>query len=80
MNALPVAARFTAFTCYLNAGSEQPHSAEEAGKLARKNWKRFLPLVDQELARFLTAGPESTRGHFGSSRAAAKTPKARAAG
>ncbi len=61
MDALQIAARFTAFTAYLNAETGQPRSPEEAGKFARENWEGFLPLVDQELARFLTTRPASRR-------------------
>jgi hypothetical protein len=55
MNPLQVAARFTAFTAYLNAEAGQPRSPENAGKFARECWEGFLPLVDEELATFLTS-------------------------
>ena len=61
MDALQVAATFTAFTCYLNATSPEPRSPEEAGRLARENWRNFLPFVDQDLARFLTARPPARK-------------------
>ena len=57
MDPLQIAARFTAFVCYLNADGGQSCSPKEAGKLARENWERFLPLVDQDMAGFLTTAP-----------------------
>jgi hypothetical protein len=59
MEPLQIAARFTAFVCYLNASTAAPCSPKEAGRLARENWKRFLPFVDQDVARFVTAVPRS---------------------
>jgi hypothetical protein len=55
MESSTVAARFLAFTCFLNAGKKQPHSAEDAGKYARRNWKRFLPYVHEDLEKLVTA-------------------------
>ena len=69
MTPLQVAARFTAFTAYLNADSALDRSPEEAGRFAREYWEGFLPLVDEEIARFLTMPPRSRRakaaGHAG---------------
>jgi hypothetical protein len=61
MNSLQVAARFTAFTAYLNCDPNQPHSPEDAGRFARENWEGFLPFVDQDLATFLTSRPRSSK-------------------
>jgi hypothetical protein len=80
MNTLQVAARFVAFTCYLNADSGPPRSPEAAGRFARENWRAFLPIVDRDLARFLTSDPPPDKiRHHGTS-AAAKPATARAAG
>ena len=57
MDPLQVAARFTAFTAYLNAPTDQLPSPEDAGKYAGAHWKGFLPFVDQDLASFLTMRP-----------------------
>jgi hypothetical protein len=81
MDAFQVAARFTAFTCYLNADTDEPPSPEEAGRFAREYWKRFLPFVDRDLARFLARRPRNCKvRHAGSSAAATGPVKARAAG
>ncbi len=61
MKPLQVAARFTAFAAYLNADTALARSPEEAGRFAREYWKGFLPLVDDELARFLTMPPRSRK-------------------
>ena len=53
MDPIQVAARFTAFTAYLNEESGE-RSPDEAGRLARENWRSFMPFVDEDLARFLT--------------------------
>jgi len=78
MDPIAIAARFTAFTCYLNAGTGQTPSPEEAGRLARENWKGFLPFIDQDLAIFLTSRPKAreTRRVTRTSRAM-RAPKAR---
>jgi hypothetical protein len=81
MNALQVAARFTAFTCYLNADPEHPRCPEDAGNFARENWRVFLPFVDRDLARFLTKRPRARRVRYGrGSTAAMRHGKARVAG
>jgi hypothetical protein len=59
MDPLLIAARFAAFTCYLNTRTSEPGSPEDAGKYARENWKRFLPYVHQELGRLLTTASSS---------------------
>jgi hypothetical protein len=59
MTPMQIAARFTAFTAYLNADTALARSPEEAGRFAREYWEGFLPLVDDELARFLTTPPRS---------------------
>lgn len=61
MNTLEVAAHFAAFTCYLNSDPSKPHSPDEAGRLARKNWKSFLPYVGEDLGKFLTAPAPKAR-------------------
>jgi hypothetical protein len=76
MNPLQIAARFTAFICYLNGDTGQSCSPEEAGRLARENWKRFLPFVDQDVARFLTAVPQSVDSRLGNSELARKRLRA----
>jgi hypothetical protein len=80
MNAFQVAARFAAFTGYLNADSGEPRSPEAAGRFARENWRAFLPLVDRDLARFLTGGPPAHKVRHAGTLAAAKRATARAAG
>jgi hypothetical protein len=76
MDALQVAARFAAFACFLNAETRQPRSPEAAGRFARENWEDFLPLVDQELARFLISGPPTRNTHStGSANVAIKAPR-----
>lgn len=57
MDRLKVAARFVAFACYLNGGTNTRPSPEDAGRYARVHWKRFLPHVPHELAMFLTGPP-----------------------
>jgi hypothetical protein len=73
MTPLHVAARFTAFAAYLNADSELARSPEEAGRFVREYWEGFLPLVDEELARFLTMAPRARKA-----KAAGYAPVARA--
>jgi hypothetical protein len=65
MDPMQIAARFTAFVCYLNGDPGDSCSPEEAGKLARENWKRFLPFVDEDVARFLTTAPPSCERRLG---------------
>jgi hypothetical protein len=55
MEPLTVAARFAAFTCYLNSKGSASHSVDDAASYARQHWKRFLPYVGEDLARFLTS-------------------------
>ena len=55
MDSLMVAARFVAFTCYLNSKTNKRRSPEAAGRYARANWKRFLPYVREDLEKLLTA-------------------------
>jgi hypothetical protein len=45
MDPMTTAARFFAFTYYLNGESERLRSPKEAGRYARGNWKYFLPFV-----------------------------------
>jgi hypothetical protein len=61
MNHLKVAARFVAFTYYLNNEIVEPHSPEDAAAFARAQWRSFLPYVDDSLGRFLTAPPCESR-------------------
>jgi hypothetical protein len=61
MNPAHVAARFTAFVCYLNGDTEHLRSPDEAAEFARENWESFLPYVDSNLGRFLTAPREVVR-------------------
>jgi hypothetical protein len=77
MDPLQIAARFTAFVCYLNGDAGQSCSPKEAGRLARENWKRFWPFVDQDVARLLTAVPQSVDRRLGNSTSAMKRPRAR---
>ena len=67
MDPLKVAARFVAFACYLNAGTHSPKRGRR--RIARSNWKRFLPYANADLGRFLTAAEPSatarTRQYFG---------------
>jgi hypothetical protein len=66
MDPIHVAARFTAFTAYLNEGTAK-RSPDEAGRLARENWPSFMPLVDEELARFLATRSPVPRSERSSS-------------
>src|SRR5437016_5923304 len=59
MEPIKVAARFAAFTCYLNRERNKPHSPKKAAKYAKDNWKNFLPYVDENLGKFLTEPPVS---------------------
>src|SRR5438309_2178254 len=54
MESRKVAARFVAFTCFLNFSADDPASIEEAGRLAREHWREFLPSSGKQLATFLT--------------------------
>jgi hypothetical protein len=65
MDPLKVAARFVAFACHLNTETGGPRSPEDAGRYARDNWKRFLPYVQEDLGRFLTAPPPSRSARTG---------------
>jgi hypothetical protein len=58
MDPVATAARFFAFTYYLNGEAERLRSPKEAGRYARGNWKQFLPLLRSE--HFLNT---SARGH-----------------
>jgi hypothetical protein len=57
MDRLKVAARFVAFTCYLNGEDNHPLSPEAAGRYARGNWRRVFPYVREDLGRLLTSLP-----------------------
>ena len=63
MDQTPVAARFVAFAFYLNGGKDGPLSPRQAGRLARKNWKQFLPHTSEDLVRFLTSEGSSADKH-----------------
>lgn len=58
MDPLKVAARFVAFTCFLNLEDGEPVSADEASRLARDHWKKFVPLSRRQLGEFLTREPD----------------------
>lgn len=53
MDPRKVAARFVAFTCFLNLPADEPVSPGEAGRLAREHWMEFLSLSREELGEFL---------------------------
>ncbi len=53
MDPLTNAARFFAFTYYLNGDKKTRRTPNEAGKYARGNWEQFLPYVQK--ARYLTS-------------------------
>ncbi len=55
MHRLQVAAHFAAFVCFLNQRADVSPTPNEAGKFARNNWDSFLPCVDEDLGRILTA-------------------------
>jgi hypothetical protein len=61
MDPLTVAARFFAFTCYLNSETKEPRTPRAAGKYARSNWERFLPHVPADLGEFLGASKPAAR-------------------
>jgi hypothetical protein len=50
-----VAARFVAFTCFLNQAKKTSISPDEAGQLARSHWRDFLPFSRESLGEFLTS-------------------------
>jgi hypothetical protein len=79
MEPLNVAARFAAFTCYLNTETRGSCSPEDAGRFARNNWKRFLPYVHENLGRFLTSQRPSVSGRTGQRFAPGAPGKAKAA-
>jgi hypothetical protein len=55
MNSKNMAARFLAFTYFLNSGKSRINTPAEAGQLAREGWKSFMPLVDENLGNLLAA-------------------------
>ncbi len=57
MDAQKVAARFFAFTFFLNLESQEPIILDEAGRFARRHWQDFLPFASEDLAGFLTQRP-----------------------
>ena len=57
MDAQKIAARFVAFTAFLNQ-RKQPVLLEHAGRYARRHWKKYLPYASENLAHFLTKTPE----------------------
>jgi hypothetical protein len=79
MHPLHTAARFTAFVCYLNVDTGRLCSPKEAGRLARQNWKHFLPFVDPDVARSLTAVPRTPDRRLSHSVLAENRPTSRLA-
>jgi hypothetical protein len=57
MDKMEVAARFIAFTTFLNREDGNLASPGEAGCFARKNWTAFLPYTTEDLGNFLTEIP-----------------------
>ncbi len=54
MDKMQVAARFIAFTAFLNSDDGNPASPGEAGHFARNNWTAYLPYATEDLGNFLT--------------------------
>ncbi len=54
MDKMQVAARFIAFTAFLNSDDGNPASPGEAGLFARDNWTAYLPYATEDLGTFLT--------------------------
>jgi hypothetical protein len=54
MDKMQVAARFIAFTAFLNSDDGNPASPGEAGNFARNNWTAYLPYATEDLGTFLT--------------------------
>ncbi len=75
MDPSSVAARFLAFTAYLNDELNKHPSPEEAGRYARRQWKRFLPYVDADLGRFLTGPPPSSNKSASAHPVVAQNPR-----
>ena len=59
MDHSPLAARFVAFFCFLNNGNDGECSPEQAGELARENWKQFLPYASDDLVKLLAPQTDS---------------------
>jgi hypothetical protein len=65
MTPLEMAARFTAFTWYVNNRKASTRTKEaEAKRFAERSWREFLPMAHQGLGRFLLriARPRKARG------------------
>jgi hypothetical protein len=60
MDAQKIAARFVAFTAFLNQ-RKQPVLLEHAGRYARRHWKKYLPYASENLAHFLTKRPRGCK-------------------
>ena len=79
MDERKVAAHFVAFTFFLNRTGSEPVLLRHAGRFARRNWQAFLPCASDELGRFLTAQPESSRKAIPAKRVARKAADRRLA-
>jgi|SRR5262249_39322422 len=77
MDAQKVAARFIAFTFFLNQ-RKQPVLLEHAGRYARRHWKKYLRYASDNLAHFLTKTPEEPQGQ--KAEKSTRTPFAHASG
>lgn len=67
MQKATIAARFMAFTWYLNLEPVKTGDATDAAAFAQDHWDEFLPLVSEELGEALTqpapaAGPKPQEG------------------
>ena len=60
MNARRIAARFVAFTFFLNQ-ERQPVLLEQAGRYARRHWKKYLPYASEDLVDYYFARTPSKR-------------------
>ena len=66
MNARKIAARFIAFAVFLNQ-DRQPALVEQAGRYARRHWKKYLPYASADLVDCFANTPnkrKKAKGQF----------------
>jgi hypothetical protein len=56
MNARKIAAQFVAFAYFLNQET-QPVLLEQAGRHARRHWKKYLPYASEDLVDYFADTP-----------------------
>jgi hypothetical protein len=62
MERLKIAAQFVAFVWHLNSKADKRVTPAQAGRFAREKWCNFLPLADDDMAKWLTAKPTQQDG------------------